>query len=195
MVIGSWENIHCLHRPEDFFVIKKIIEEIKPKNTIELGTYFGGFTGILSDMVKPWGGIVHTFDVKKVKDNRIDEMLKKCGNVIFYEEDVIGKKRSKGIIKGVTNKKVVELISDGIVALYCDNGDKNIELEIYAPYLNKGSIIGTHDYGTECIIDRAEKFMEKTGFKQFHHNKFAVLAHPVNYPHSLTRFWIREDIK
>ena len=86
MVLGSWEDIHCLHRGEDFFVIKKVIEEIKPKNIIELGTYFGGFTGVLSDMVRPWGGIVHTFDIEKVKDNRIDEMLKNVVMLFFMKK-------------------------------------------------------------------------------------------------------------
>lgn len=185
MVLGTWEGIHYLHRPEDLVIMEEALSKVKPKVSVELGTYFGGFTGMLSDMVKKWDGIVHTFDKEMVDGNKIADMLWKCENVDFHEADVIG----NGACEEVT-----DIISDGIVFLYCDNGDKNLELELYAPYLNEGSIIGTHDYGTECEPKRAEAFMKQNGFKQYYHKEFAALAHPVWYPHSLTRFWMKEAI-
>ena len=56
-------------------ITEEALSKVKPKVSVELGTYFGGFTGMLSDMVKKWDGIVHTFDKEMVDGNKIADML------------------------------------------------------------------------------------------------------------------------
>lgn len=56
-------------------IMEEALSKVKPKVSVELGTYFGGFTGMLSDMVKKWDGIVHTFDKEMVDGNKIADML------------------------------------------------------------------------------------------------------------------------
>ena len=173
------EEIHTDHRYEDLSVIFGVIGKVKPKHIVELGTYYGGFAAYLADMSAEWGGHVYTFD--KEKQDTVDKVLKYCNNATFIEGNILSS----------VNSDIVDIISRSNAMLYCDNGNKNLELEMYAPYMKKGSIVGVHDYGTECDPEIAEPLMKRLGFKQFYHEKFEILAAEPHYPHSLTRFWYK----
>jgi cephalosporin hydroxylase len=191
-VSGSWNGCGCKHVVSDFPKIREIIETVRPETIVELGTRGGGVTAFFSDIVRQWNGTVHTFDyIFGCKT-----LLQKCDNVKFHEADVVG----NGPIE-----EVIEVINKGTVLLYCDNGHKEKEVEIYSKYLNKGSVIGCHDYDTEVNPFWINSFLEGRGFKKFHNDELrslygtvrCTLSHPKK-PHatdggSLTRFWIKDN--
>jgi len=189
-VYGKWNDCGCKHVVSDFQKIGEIIETVKPETIVELGTGGGGVTAFFSDIVRQWDGIVYTFDYVFSHP----KIVQKCDNVISQKFDVVG----NGPIK-----EVIDVISKGTVLLYCDNGHKETEVEIYSEYLNKGSIIGCHDYDTEVNPFWINSFLESRGFEKFHNDELrnlygtvrCIMSDPIK-PHltdrgSLSRFWIK----
>jgi len=179
MVLSSWNDIHYIHRCEDLVLIKSIVKKIKPKVVVEFGTFQGGFAGEIAETIKGWNGILHTIDFKKFE--MVDTVLSICKNITFHQCDILSE----------IDKISQLLLNDGTVMLYTDNGNKMKEIELYAPFLKKGDILGTHDYGTEVDPIIIEKMLKDWNFKQLYHEKFKAFEHPTDYPHSLTRFWIK----
>ena len=189
-VKGNWNGCGCKHVVSDFPKLKEIIEIVKPDTIVELGTGGGGVSAFFSDVVRQWDGIVHTFDYI----TSCETLLQKCDNVIFHQADCVG----NGPID-----EVINVINKGTVLLYCDNGHKETEIEIYSEHLNKGSLIACHDYDTEVNPFWINSFLESRGFKKFHNDELRNLYGTVrcNYNGtpihrtdrgSLTRFWIKE---
>jgi hypothetical protein len=189
-VNGGYNGCGCKHNVNDFPKIREIIEIVKPETIVELGTGGGGVSAFFADTIKPWGGILHTFD----KYSSCKTLLDKYDNVKFYQKDCV----SNGPIK-----EVIDVINKGTVLLYCDNGHKETEVEIYSEHLNKGSIIGCHDYDTEVNPFWINSFLKSKGFEKFHNDELrnlygtvrCILSDPIK-PHltdrgSLSRFWIK----
>ena len=138
--------------------IQEMIYQFHPELIIELGTYEGGMSLVLHEACLT--AEFHSYDVdfvtqyqvsrnqeppvRKAKDEWFNE---KC---FFYLEDVL-----------VPNEKLITLCKDvRKKILYCDNGNKPLETQIYAPLLNSGDMLGVHDWGIEikqsdvnCLID------------------------------------------
>lgn len=112
----------------------EVIRSMEVELIIELGTFQGGFTKLLEDAMP--NVEIHTFDnVNLTKSTR-----KHFGpNVHFHVLDVL-----------VGAKEVVDLLMrKEPKLLYCDNGKKKEEVEIYHSHLYTGDFIGTHDWGNE----------------------------------------------
>lgn len=177
-MLSIYKNHHCQHRSDDFPVIAEILTPHKPLVVIELGTDEGGFSGWMADLVLPWGGIVHTFDIKKKFKEELTHDFK---NLLFTEADVLSS----------THDVVKTLASSPHVLLYCDNGNKELEVKFYAEYLKPGSILGVHDYNTEIMAEWVEPYVAKLGFERLGHAKMEALRNEW-YTEPMTRFWIRK---
>lgn len=178
-MLSIYKGHHCQHRSDDFPDLAAIIAPHRPQRVIELGTDEGGFSGWLADLVSPWDGFVHTFDIKpKFKPRLLDDF----DNLDFHEANVLSD----------TNKLVAKLIQEGDerVLLYCDNGDKQREVELYAPLLKVGDLLATHDYNTEIMASWVEPFVSYLGFEKEGHERMEALRNEW-YPEPMTRFWIR----
>lgn len=167
------------HRAEDTVLIAEVVREAQPRIVVELGTSLGGMSAFFADVIAPWGGVVHTFD--HVRQPELDDLEAEYGErIVLHQADVLA-----------GHPGVVQLVAQPGALLYCDNGDKERELATYAPRLAVGGFLGTHDYGTELDPERTEALVASFGYKPHRHDEFAAMAHPVDYPHSLTRFWRR----
>jgi len=82
---------------------------------------------------------------------------------------------------GEVYSKIQEKTKQTPVFLYCDNGDKPKELSLYAPLIPKGSVIGTHDWGTEVHEESSEELI-KLGFEVYYTDTDIK---------TLTRYWIK----
>lgn len=178
-MLSEHRGHHCQHRSDDFPIVESIIFPHRPLVLVELGTDEGGFAGFLADMAAGWGGRVVTFDIKaKFKS----DLLSAFSNLSFEQADVLGEE---------PHWRVVELISQPRVLLYCDNGNKQREVELYAQFLQSGSLLGVHDYNTEIMAEWVEPFVAELGFVQEGHARMEALRNEW-YPEPMTRFWVRK---
>ena len=157
----------CFHEAEAISLIEEIISNFDPEVVVELGTKHGGFTEILQDITKDTTPI-YSYDhmeLRKISGFR--------SNVYFIVSDIL-----------LNPQKDIEEIcgSDKRVLLYCDNGNKTRELELYAKYLKKGDMLGVHDWGTEVFYDKVKDYLKSFTFirrKEFKNSGWK------------TRFWRR----
>jgi len=122
---------------------KNIIDEIKPKRIIEIGTGFGNTTLLISDILHELNlkeTIIKTFDVRE-KGN--SENLKQVDNIIVYIGNIFNY-RAKILTKP---NEITEFLSkEDVNLILCDGGLKKVEFEILSQYMKKGDIIMAHDY-------------------------------------------------
>lgn len=179
-MLSAHKGHHCQHRCDDFPSIAAILATHQPLVVVELGTDEGGFSGWLADLVAPWGGYVFTFDIKKKWK---PTLLSDFPNLRYTEADVLS-----GI-----HPLVAALVSEPRAFLYCDNGNKQREVELYAPFLREGSLLGVHDYNTEIRGAWVEPHVAALGYKPERHDLMEALRNEW-YPEPMTRIWRRERV-
>lgn len=180
-VLCKWhEKYHMQHRWEDLELIADVIRTHRPRLSVELGTDAGGFAAFLSDTVAPWGGRVVTVDNTVKCDH--DEMANVFPNLTFIVADALGQdvERIRGLIT-----------VEGPVFLYCDNGNKERELELYAPHLGRPGLLGCHDWADEVRPIWACDLLASLDYQPERHEDFEALANPPDYPVSMSRFFLR----
>lgn len=125
---------------------------------IEIGTYFGGFTKILSDSAlgRNSNGI-YTFDIEdlilnkrqsmiefdhiKLPEKKVSESLKEnCENVYFNLGDVFS---------FATMSKIANLCKNNKLIIFCDGGNKPKEVNFFSQFLKVGDFIFAHDYSLD----------------------------------------------
>jgi hypothetical protein len=102
-----------------------------PTTVIEVGTFAGGFTHVLSDHDITRGAELHTFDVTDWGGNR--------GKATFHSCDVPNDKALVAVL----------VARPGRCVLFCDGGDKEREVRELCPLLKRGDLILAHDYVRE----------------------------------------------
>jgi cephalosporin hydroxylase len=145
------------HEVESFDLIERVVKEFKPQFIVELGSAFYGLTLLLHECNRSTP--IFTFDLVdpllnqyrskgRVKREDVEHLLKAFRkSVNFIKGDVIDKK----------NKFLIALLKMSERKLfYSDNGNKEREIVYYAPYLNKGDLLGVHDWGTEVDPSKSE---------------------------------------
>lgn len=143
----------------------QILQEFKPELIVELGTGWGGFTLLMHNSVPD--AEMHTFDIRSLfkRKDQLHRLEHFHGKLTAYEEDVIGMdtdpiagtKQMDDIRKDPLafekpNQKVIDLLQRKEKKfLFCDNGEKIGEFKMYSKYINKGDLIGVHDFGSKEI--------------------------------------------
>lgn len=178
------------HRYEDRALILDVIKAHQPALSVELGTAKGGFAAMLAETVGAWNGSVITVDMVMEPGTK-EKLEASYTNIKVVQDDVL---LSLDQRPGATWPFWKNLLARDGTFLYCDNGNKMREIELYAPTMGQRALLGTHDYWTEVKPEWVEPFLANLGFVQHRHHDFAALAHPVDYPASLSRFWAREMI-
>jgi len=174
---------HFQHRSEDVAVIQEILLPFQPTRIIELGTDEGGFAAMLADWSLPWGSQVFTFDIKAKFKPSLLTLL----NLFYVEEDVLQVGGAKGVLALLATAP-----AGPPLLLYCDNGNKPREVELYAQHVPVGSILGVHDYNTEIMGSWVEPFVLALGFEPLGHAKMEALRNEW-YTEPMTRFWLRKS--
>ncbi len=139
------------HQEGELSIIKGIVLDFKPELMVELGTLIGGVTLLLHQCFPDIP--LHSFDnrsmagcLKKAKGGFTAESIETFqreafnDNVIFYVVSVF--RKGKAIIEEL-------LASNKRKLIYCDNGNKDVELNLFAKHLLVGDLLGAHDWGYE----------------------------------------------
>lgn len=178
MTIGTYGGYDCLHRPDDFPLMARILSLFKPKTLVEIGTHFGGFASFLAHTSSAWGGQVITIDAFRHPESK--GLEDKYSNLTFLKDD----------LSACLSKKVVDILSKPECLLYCSRGGNKV-LTWYSSYMGKRGLVGCHGWGLEVNPDDVIPVMVSFRFSRIFWRQFEALAHPEWYPKSLSRFWWR----
>lgn len=135
MKTGETAPIH--HTPGEIELIKEVVSQFAPYMIIELGTAFAGLTAVFHEAA-PWAKI-WSFD-KVGFMSPVKKKLKECKDIHFIRKDILIDPYAPIVaLCKVSQKKI----------LYCDNGNKIVEVEHYGHALSPGDLLGVHDMETE----------------------------------------------
>ena len=114
--------------------------------------------------------------MRTLEDLRIAKETGFNDNVEFKVEDVVDQKNEElaSILRDANRPKL----------LYCDNGNKKVEVELYSKYLYKGDVLGVHDWGTEIFPEDVAPYIS-----HFSTHPFNSLLHKENCS---SRFFIKD---
>ena len=120
---------------------EKLFNELKPKQILEIGTFDGGLTLMMRDIldeINLSSTTIRTYDLndqKRLKSkNRNIEILTE--NLFSYSYSELEK---EDVIKEFIQR-------DGRTIVLCDGGSKKNEFRLLSKFLKKGDIIMAHDY-------------------------------------------------
>ena len=139
------------------FVFEWLLNLYPVDHIIELGTGRGGLSMFLATQAEIRGMGFITFDALKRMNDEI--------NYITYNPPTDIEKRINFFKKDVFTQevmdRVVEIIKDNRVLIYCDNGNKPREIARFAPLIKKGDIIGCHDWHPAQFINIGVEEIQK----------------------------------
>lgn len=122
----------------DLMLFEKVLCNNDIQNIVEFGTRRGVtsmYLGLAASLKKA------KFTTYDIKDRRLDCVRDSwLSNMSFEKVDLLAKKEPFS---------VVQTISQPRTFLFLDNGNKTLEIEKYCKYLQLGSIVQIHDWGTE----------------------------------------------
>ena len=139
------------HQEGELSIIREVVLDFKPELMVELGTLVGGTTLLLHQCFPDIP--LHSFDnrsmVRCLKKSKVGFTVEQMetfqreafnDNVSFYVN---------GLFRG--GRAIVEklLASKKRKFIYCDNGNKDLELNVFAEHLLVGDLLGVHDWGYE----------------------------------------------
>ena len=157
-------------------ILKKFFRGFNPDLMIELGTSVGGLTMLMEESSN---ASVYTFDTHVGARKQIIESnyYSKYERATFVFEN---------ILKAPSDNLILLLKSSPKKILYCDNGNKSLEMNMYCRCVNEGDVVGIHDWGTPFI-----------GYEYVRCALVGFEEHPINLEfekaNCSSRFWIRKD--
>lgn len=120
---------------------EKFLQETKPKQILEIGTYDGGFTLMLRDILDNLNlsdTIIRTYDILEQKN-----LKDKKRNIEIFQENLFNHQYDNLINEKIVNDYIKK---DGITIVLCDGGSKKNEFRLLSKFLKSGDIIMAHDY-------------------------------------------------
>lgn len=145
----SYKNLSIEQRPEVIDVFEKLFVLIRPSRVIEIGTFAGGLTLIIRDILdntNQQNCIIHTYDVSEAMWLK-EQVLKNTVNNVYINTYNLFDSAYKNISDDKAAEHIKNLIqSDGTTVLLCDGGCKKCEFNLLSEYLKPGDLIMAHDY-------------------------------------------------
>lgn len=149
----SYKHLSLEQRPETIDIFELLFKNTLPARIIEIGTFAGGLTLILRDVLDKLNMeniIVHTYDVSD------QSMLKErnIANIQINTKNLFSPSYQK-ILDSNAEIEIRDLISqEGKTILLCDGGCKKCEFNILSQYLKPEDIIMAHDYAPNELFFR-----------------------------------------
>lgn len=142
-----YKGLAIAQNPNIYNYFKQLLTDINPERILEIGTFHGGLTLMLVDILKDINSkaIIRTYDIEEqkflkplVSKDRVEILTKNLfNNTYTYFKDEESKKEIESFIS-----------QKGTTIVLCDGGNKVTEFLSIAPLLKNLDIIMAHDY---CI--------------------------------------------
>jgi len=149
-------GIPVMHTWQDLFFLNCILQHYPFDVIIELGTGIGA--GTLFFALNS-NAEVYTFDIRAAPTSKRYLQIEEILPINFCSMDV----RSSSTVDFVRG-----LIEKRRALIYCDNGYKDKEFNLYAPTLKEEDIIMAHDKGREIRDEDISEAIIKYHLKPFH---------------------------
>lgn len=118
-----------------------LLDLIRPKNIVELGSGYGALTLLVGIWAKLEGASVLAYE-RGVKDQQLIGLYGPLGIDMRHED----------YAQGTSPQTIVDFIQrPGVTLMICDGGDKPAELAQFGPHLKTGDYIGCHDYWADKV--------------------------------------------
>ena len=148
MVSGgfAYGYLFMSQHPDTPKVFKTFLGEVKPSRILEIGSFHGGLTLLLRDIMDELSlqdSPIRTYDIHDqeflkplVTDRKVEVFTKNLFNSDYSNWNTYDDKN-----------EIDSLIrQDGVSLVLCDGGCKKCEFNLLAPLLKKDDIIMAHDY-------------------------------------------------
>jgi tRNA A58 N-methylase Trm61 len=122
----------------------KILRSHQFSRILEFGTTHGVFSFYLKLWAMKLKADFYTFD-RRPRKNRVFDIHKN-----FHAWDIFEHEAEIGAI----------INSQGQSIIFCDNGDKPREVQVFSRYMKPGDIIAVHDWMTEVFPEHIPKDLE-----------------------------------
>jgi hypothetical protein len=100
-----------------------------------------------------------TFDIRNEPKHILWKKMKSILPMEFYKMDVFSSE-AQCIVR--------DFVEEGKALIYCDNGKKRDEFNMYAHLLKPGDYIMAHDYGREIRLRDIEETIEMCDLEQLY---------------------------
>ena len=174
-------SIHTKHTEIMVSKILSIIKSQNPKIFVELGTLHGGLTLAVHEEFSELE--IYSFDRRNYGNNEIRNRIF-GNNVHFFYGDILrlpqGEKKQPYFENNLDrSEKVIEVLNNlEKILLYCDNGKKIREINLFSKYLKVGDVLGCHDWLTEVfpefITEAIKDFKVLEGWPEDDHSRFWI---------------------
>jgi len=152
-------NTTAIITADEIVNLQFLIREFVTAIGIDLGTAWGGSALVMADAgVKE----THTYD----KKNFVSE---KDGRIFYHIGNVFNPPMADEV-KALCGRPERKL-------LFCDNGNKKREINLFGPCLQAGDVLAAHDFGTELKLKDVAGMIQEHGFERIslpHENLLAA---------------------
>lgn len=147
----SYRGVSIEQRPEVLQKFESLILENRPSQIIEIGTFAGGLTLILKDIVDTHklNTEIHTYDVARASiliDNINNRNL---NNLTVHTTNLFGANYSSFYDENRLQEITNLIQKPGLTMLLCDGGCKKCEFNLLSDLLKVNDIIMAHDYAPD----------------------------------------------
>lgn len=148
MVNGGFAYGHLFmaQNPDTPRVFKQFLSEVKPSRILEIGTFHGGLTLLLRDIMDElqlYNNPIITYDIN---DQEFLKPLVINRNVDVRTQNVFDYNNNTFIDEQAANEIKSFIQDSGTTLVLCDGGCKKCEYNTISPILKTGDIIMAHDY-------------------------------------------------
>jgi hypothetical protein len=157
---ASYKGLSIEQNPNILYKFDKLIKEINPTRVLEIGTFHGGLTLIIKDLMnlnsRPITDI-RTYDVSS--PDYVIERLNSEG--INYVNKNLFSQDYQSFRDNLCEKELSDFIKgEGVTLILCDGGSKKNEFRLISSFLKEGDVIMAHDYAPNETFFK-EKMMNR----------------------------------
>lgn len=148
-ILGTnpYKNTMMGQHPNITTSFRQLFETVKPTQILEIGTYKGGLTLLIRDILNEIGledSEIKTFDVDQhIERQYFLDCIENGVKIKFQIKNIF----SQNYISLVDEEEIISYINQaGTTIVLCDGGNKKQEFNLLSKYLKVGDIIMAHDY-------------------------------------------------